>query len=332
MAVTKTHTAPVLVIGATGNIGSLVVDELLRTNVAVRALSRTPESAGVPLGVHVVSGDLTVPESLDAALAGVGNVFLVWTAPVVHAAEAIARIARYTQRLVYLSAPYRTPHPFFQQPNPMAAMHAELERLIKAAGLTYTFIRPGMFASNVVHWWAPQIRRGDVVRWPYAAAATAPIDERDVARVAARTLYEDGFASGDYVLTGPESLTHADQVRVIGESLGRSIRFEELSAEEFRRQTSGTWPPLVVDMLLDAWHAAVGLPAYVTTSVSDLTGTPARTFRQWVDDHREASPAFRCIRRTGRVRTDPSRPPDSSSRLLRQQGGWRIRLAPAASR
>jgi hypothetical protein len=77
-------------------------------------------------------------------------------------------------------------------------------------------------------------------------------------------------------------------VRVIGEALGRSIRLEELSPEEFRRRTSGTWPPLVVDMLLDAWRAAVGLPAYVTTSVGDLTGTPARTFRQWAVDHREA--------------------------------------------
>ena len=280
--------APVLVIGATGNIGSRVVAELLRSNVVVRALSRTPESARVPVGVEVVAGDLTTPESLDAALTGVGAVFLVWTAPLVHAAKAIARIAQYTKRLVYLSAPYQTPHPFFQQSNPMASMHAELERLIKAAGLSYTFIRPGMFASNVVHWWAPQIRSGNVVRWPYPAAATAPIDECDVARVAARTLSEDGFAGGDYVLTGPESLTQADQVRLIGEALGRPVRFEEQSPEEFRRQASGTWPPLVVDMLLEAWHAAVGLPAYVTTSVGDITGTPARTFRQWVDDHRDA--------------------------------------------
>lgn len=285
---TQTHSAPVLVIGATGNIGSLVVHELRRADVPVRALSREQKSVDAPLGADVVSGDLTVPESLDAALAGVGAVFLVWTAPVVHAADAIARIAAHTKRLVYLSAPYQTPHPFFQQPNPMAAMHAEVERLINAADLTYTFIRPGMFAANVVHWWAPQIRSGDVVRWPYAAAATAPIDERDVARVVARTLCDDGFTRGDYVLTGPASLTHADQVRIIGEVLGRAVRFEELSPEEFRRQTSGTWPPRVVDMLLDAWHAAVDLPAYVTTSVGDLTGTPARTFRQWVEDHREA--------------------------------------------
>lgn len=285
---THKHTAPVLVIGATGNIGRLVVDELLAAHVPVRALSRTPESADLPAGAEVVSGDLTKPESLDAALGGVYAVFLVWVAPLAHAPAAIARIAAHTRRIVYLSAPHQTPHPFFQQPNPMAAMHAELERLIKAAGLTYTFIRPGMFAANVVNWWANQIRNGDAVHWPYAAAATAPIDERDIARVAAHVLCEDGVANGDYVLTGPESLTQADQVRIIAETLGRSIRFEELSPEEFRRQTSGTWPPLVVEMLLNAWHAAVGLPAYVTTSVDDLTGTPARTFRQWVDDHRDA--------------------------------------------
>ncbi len=285
---TRKHIAPVLVIGATGNVGSLVVDELLAASVPVRALSRNPESAHVRAGVEAVSGDLTVPALLNAALEGVSAVFLVWVAPVEHAADAIARIAAHTNRIIYLSAPYQTPHPFFQQPNPMAAMHAELERLIKAVGLTYTFVRPGMFAANVVRWWAPQIRSGDVVRWPYAAAATAPIDERDIARVAARALHEDGFADADYVLTGPESLTHADQARIIGEALGRSIRFEEASPEEFRKQTSGTWPPTVVDMLLNAWHACVGLPAYVTTAVGDLTGTPARTFRQWVDDHREA--------------------------------------------
>lgn len=287
MTVTKPQTAPVLVIGATGNIGSHVVDELLAANIPVRALSRNPEAANFPAGVEAVSGDLTMPESLDGALKGVSAVFLVWIAPLAHAADAIERIAAHTKRIVYLSAPYQTPHPFFQQPNPMAAMHAELERLIIASGMTYTFIRPGMFAANVVNWWAGQIRSGDVVRWPFAAAATAPIDERDIARVAARALYDGSFANGDYVLTGPESLTHADQVRIIGESLGRALRFEEVSPEDFRAQTASTWPPQVVEMLLNAWNAAVGLPAYTTSSVGDLTGTPARTFRQWVDDHRE---------------------------------------------
>jgi uncharacterized protein YbjT (DUF2867 family) len=132
------------------------------------------------------------------------------------------------------------------------------------------------------------IRAVDVVRWPYGAAETAPVDERDVAAVAARALYEDGHTGGDYVLTGPESLSQAEQVSVIGDVLGRQIRFEELSPEEFRRETAGVWPGPVVDMLLDAWGATIGRPAFVTSTVADVLGHPPRTFHQWVSDHTDA--------------------------------------------
>jgi uncharacterized protein YbjT (DUF2867 family) len=200
----------------------------------------------------------------------------------------VARLAAHALRVVFLSSPHQTPHPFFQQPNPMAALHAEIERVIAAAGLASTIIRPGMFASNVLHWWAAPIRHGDVVRWPYGAAETAPIDERDVASVAARALYEDGHAGGDYVLTGPESLSQAEQVRIIGDVTGRRIQFEELSPDDFRRETAGHWPSPVVEMLLNAWRATMGRPAFVTSTVSDIVGSPARTFRQWAADHAAA--------------------------------------------
>jgi len=139
-----------------------------------------------------------------------------------------------------------------------------------------------------VFWWGSAIRDGDVVRWPYGAAETAPIDERDIAAVAARALYEDGHASADYVLTGPEALCQAEQVGIIGECLGRPIRFEELSPEEFRRETAGVWPGPVVEMLLTAWGATIGHPAFVTSTVADVVGSPPRTFRQWVADHADA--------------------------------------------
>jgi uncharacterized protein YbjT (DUF2867 family) len=165
---------------------------------------------------------------------------------------------------------------------------AEMERLIAAAGVASTIIRPGMFASNAVLWWATQIRDGDVVRWPYGAAETAPIDDRDIAAVAARALYEDGHAGGDYVLTGPDSLSQAQQVAIIGAAIGRRIQFEELTPEDFRRETEGRWPGRVVDMLLAAWEATIGRPAFVTSTVSDIVGSPPRTFRQWADDHAAA--------------------------------------------
>lgn len=276
---------PVLVTGATGRVGRVVVDELLAANVPVRALTRRPADARLPSAVEVVSGDLTAPESLDAALQGVSAVFLVWTAPPTTAEAVIARLAAHVERVVFLSSPHQTPHPFFQQPNPLAVLHAQIEHLLAAAGLAPTIIRPGMFASNTLHWWAAQIRHDDVVRWPYGAAETAPIDERDLASVAARTLHEDGHAGGDYVLTGPESLSQIDQVRIIGEAIGRRVRFEELSPEDFRCETSGTWPAPVVNMLLAAWKATLGRPAFVTSTVSDVVGVPARSFRQWAADH-----------------------------------------------
>jgi uncharacterized protein YbjT (DUF2867 family) len=285
---TATRVPPVLVTGATGRVGRAVVDLLVDAGVPVRALTHRPEAAALPPDVEVVTGDLTVPESLDAALRGVSAVFLVWTVPPATAAAVVERLASHAQRVVFLSSPHQTPHPFFQQPNPMAVLHADIERLIAAAGLESTTIRPGMFASNALFWWAPAIRAGDVVRWPYGAAETAPVDERDVAAVAARTLYQDGHAGGDYVLTGPQSLSQAEQVSIIGDVLRRRIRFEELSPEEFRSETAGSWPRPVVDMLLDAWGATMGRPAFVTSTVSDVLGSAPRSFRQSVADHAAA--------------------------------------------
>ena len=229
-----------------------------------------------PANVEVVTGDLTVPESLDAALRGVSAVFLVWTAPPETAPAVVDRIATHARRVVFLSAPHNIDHPFFQQPNPMAVLYADIERLIAETGVESTIIRPGMFASNALFWWAPAIRADGVVRWPYGAAETAPVDDRDVAAVVAQTLYQDGHAGGDYVLTGPESLSQAEQVRIIGDVLGRRIPFEELTPDEFRNETEGSWPRPAVDMLLAAWGATMGRPAFMTSTVFDILGSPPR--------------------------------------------------------
>lgn len=281
----QTDTPPVLVTGATGRVGRLVVHQLLDAGVPVRALTRRPEAAALPAKVEVYTGDLTVPESLDPALSGAGAVLLVWTAPPQTAEAVVERLAAHVRRVVLLSSPHRTPHPFFQQPNPMTVLHAEIERLIAATGLESTVLRPGMFASNALAWWAPAIRAGEVVRWPYGAAESAPVDDRDLAAVAARTLHQDGHAGGDHVLTGAESLTHAAQVDIIGDALGRRIAFEEMTPDEFRSLSEGTAPSAAVEMLLAAWRSAVGQPAYISTAVTDILGRPPRTFRQWAVDH-----------------------------------------------
>src|SRR5262245_21767273 len=275
----------ILVVGATGTIGRQVVFQLLDTRAHVRAMTRNPEAAGLPSQVEVMQGDLTLPETVGACLEGIDTVFLVWTAPPTAVAAALDRITMHARRLVLLSAPLKTPHPLFQQPNPHRIMIKQIEQQIETSGLEWTFLRPGMFAANALGWWASQIRGGDVVRWPYVEVPTAPIHEKDIAAVAVRALCENGHAGAEYVLTGPQSLTHAQQVSTIGRAIGRQLRIEELSPDEWRREMLHTWPPVVVNMLLDAWAAAIGQPAFVTSTVAEVTGVPARTFLDWATDH-----------------------------------------------
>jgi uncharacterized protein YbjT (DUF2867 family) len=269
----------ILITGATGNIGGQVLSQLTATGVQVRVLVRNPEAARFPPEVDVVRGDLTLPETLDACVDGIDSMFLVWTAPQATVAAVLERIAKSVRRIVFLSAPLKTAHPFFQQPNPVRAMAEQIEQLIEISGLDWTFLRPGVFAGNARHWWAPQIRAGEVVRWPYLSAPTAPIDERDIAAVAVRALCEDGNAGAEYVLTGPQSLTQLEQVSTIGRVIGRSLQIEEISPEEARHELR------IPALLLNAWAAAIGQPAFVTSTVAEIKGRPARTFLDWATDH-----------------------------------------------
>jgi uncharacterized protein YbjT (DUF2867 family) len=139
-----------------------------------------------------------------------------------------------------------------------------------------------------------------VVQWPYLAAPTAPIDERDIAAVAVRTLTEDGHGGMEYVVTGPESLSQYEQIATIGRVIGRELQIEDVSPEEARRGCLQAMPEAVASLLLKAWAAAIGQPAFVTSTVRELLGREARTFFEWVmanaaefsGERRETSPSL----------------------------------------
>ena len=274
-----------LIIGGTGTVGRQVVSQLLALGVQIRVLAREPGAARMPPQVEVVRGDLTLPETLNACMDGIDAVFLVWVAPPDTVAPALERITRRASRIVFLSAPLKTAHPLFQQPNPARNLAFEIERIIEASECQWTFLRPGMFAANARGWWGEQIRAGHIVRWPYLSVPTAPIDERDIAAVAVRALCEDGHARAEYVLTGPQSLSQFEQLATIGRAIGRSLRIEEVKPNQARRELLRIMPAPVINMLLDAWAAASGQPAFVTSTVEEITGAPARTFLEWAKDN-----------------------------------------------
>ncbi|MGN9843756.1 NAD(P)H-binding protein [Nonomuraea sp. H19] len=271
--------AKILVTGATGNVGKHVVAQLAEAGLEVRALVRDPGRARLP--VEMVRGDLTVPETLHPALEDVESVFLLWPGFAAEtAAGAVAAIAKHARRVVYLSADVTD----LAEDEEPTLFHQAVERLIRHSGLGWTFLRPGGFATNTLMW-ADQIKQG-VVRWPYGQAARSLIHEKDIAAVAAHVLTSAGHGGAKYVLTGPERLTQAEQVRVIGEAIGREVRWAELPPEKARDELMAAWgDPAFVDGALEAWKEFVTSPEQVTDTVERLLGRPALTFRQWAEDH-----------------------------------------------
>ncbi|GAA3396676.1 NAD(P)H-binding protein [Cryptosporangium minutisporangium] len=269
---------PFLVTGATGRVGRCVVDQLLAAGAEVRALTRHPERAGLPSGVQVVGGDLDRPDELGAAFAGVTHAYLIAMTADPEALVAAARKAG-VRRVVVLSSATAA--------QPGDSWHRAVEKAVEEAGLEWTHVRPGMFAANLLDW-AEVIRSGQPVREPIAAARQAPIHEADVAAVAVAALLDDRAAGSIHTISGPESLTKPEQAAALGAALGRPVPFEEIDPSEWRTAVSAYLPAEVADWMLGLWTRAAEQPDPVSDTVEQVTGRPARTLREWADDHREA--------------------------------------------
>ncbi|MFG1688978.1 NAD(P)H-binding protein [Nonomuraea sp. NPDC049269] len=275
----------ILITGATGNVGRHVLNLLVENGRAVRALTRDPQRAMWAAEVDVVAGDLADAASLGPALAGVDAVFLF--AVPGSGPDFVTAARQAGVRKVVLLSSGGVDDDAEVQDGPIATYHAEIEQALRASGLEWTFLRPDVFAANTLMW-TGQTKSGDLVRGAYAEATAAPVHEADIAAVAVAALTQDGHAGRVYKLTGPESLTHAEQARIIGEVLGRPIRFTDLPPESVRQAMSAHVPAPILDGIFKAWSDSVGRTAPTTTGVEDVTGHPARSYREWVIDHAAA--------------------------------------------
>ena len=125
----------IVVTGATGNVGGQVVSQLLGIGAVVRALVRDPDSAGLASGIEVVRGDLSVPDTLEAALDGVEAVFLVWPFLTAEAAPPVLdAVTKHARRVVYLSS-MGVRDDLERQADMINQFHADVERLIERSRL-----------------------------------------------------------------------------------------------------------------------------------------------------------------------------------------------------
>ncbi|MGW1958384.1 NAD(P)H-binding protein [Streptomyces sp. NPDC001920] len=279
----------ILVTGATGTIGSEVVRQLAARGEKVRALTRDPAKARVPSGVEVVRGDYLDPGSLAGAMSGVTAAFLLGApGPGSRPDQALVAAARAAgvHRLVKLSA-IATGDP---DVGPSGEWHVPGERAVRDSGAEWTILRPSSFASNTLSW-AQAIRQGEPVPNMTADGLSGVIDPRDVSEVAARVLVDGGHAGRTYTLTGPETISVPRQAADLASVLGRPVATRELSPEETRDHLLTVWgfdDAQAEGILSGTAFVRGGGNAVVTEDVPEVLGKPARTYREWAADHRQA--------------------------------------------
>jgi uncharacterized protein YbjT (DUF2867 family) len=274
-----------VVFGARGSVGHQVAAGLRAAGERIRATSRNPDPAQFPPDTpdtEVVAADLERPETLPAALDGAEKVFVYAKPHGVRGFVTAAKAAGVRHVVLLSSAAVVAGN---AEHNPIARDHRTVESAIEESGIDWTFIRPGMFATNTRWWWTESIRTESVVRAPYPDAQTAPVHEKDMAALAVAALTAPGHEQRAYTVYGPQSLTLRQQVEQIGDAIGRKITFEVITVDEARGQLARTMPPVGVEAILRAWSAGNAGPARVSTIVEEVTGGAARTFAEWAEDH-----------------------------------------------
>ncbi|SKB66776.1 NmrA/HSCARG family protein [Luteibacter sp. 22Crub2.1] len=280
----------ILVTGATGSIGSAVIERLAAEGAPVRALTRAPGKYKAPAGVQPVAGDMTDIPSMRAALQGVDTLFLLNAVVPDELTQALATLglAREAgiQRIVYLSVlngDRFTDVPHF-------TVKYAVERAIEQFDLPATVLRPSYFMQNDANI-KDVIAQHGVYPMALGKVGVSMVDTRDIADVAAASLLRRSRASGALPrevieLVGPDAITGEGAAAIWSEALGRPVAYggDDLDAAEAniaRQQPS--WAAYDLRLMLARFHADGMLAKPAANGImTSVLGRAPRSYRDFV--------------------------------------------------
>jgi uncharacterized protein YbjT (DUF2867 family) len=286
----RSNTMTILVTGATGNVGSNVVEQLVNRGADVRALVRDPAKADFSASVNVVQGDLLDVDSLCSAMSGVSTLFLLNGVVADEFTQALIalNVAREVgiERIVYLSVI----HSDIYVNVPHFAGKFGVERMIEQMGLNATILRPAYYMDN-------EITIKDVVTgygvypMPIGDKGLAMIDARDVGEIAAIELIRREQSATPLPinrinLVGPDTLTGADAAAIWTEILGRTIAYpgdDTAGFEQNLRQFMPSWMAFDMRLMAERFLSDGMVPeAGDVDRLTTLLGRPLHSYRDYV--------------------------------------------------
>jgi len=272
----------VLVLGATGTVGSAVVQSLLQGGASVAALTRSAERAkALPAGVEGRIGDLNDPYKVVGAFKGVEAVFLLNAVSATETQEGLfalecARLQG-VKKLVHLSVQHvdRAAH------LPHFGSKVVIEAAIKQSGLDYTILQPNNFYQND-YWFKDAMLQYGVYPQPLGSTGLDRVDVRDIADAAVKALDGDAASGKTFVLAGPTTETGMSTAATWSTCLGKPIAYAGDDLEAWEQQNLQYLPPFMVFdfKMMYRWFQAHGLKATPgeREATETLIGHPMRSF------------------------------------------------------
>lgn len=277
-----------LITGATGDIGSRVVELLLKHGDRPRVFVRDAKKAQARYGdgVDIFVGDLADANSLVVALAGVKALLLINTGQDIASRD---REAANTARAAGVQYLVKLSSLDSRQRFGTGVWHAQGEAAIRTSGIAFTFLQPSGFMSNAL-FWAESIKSEGIVRSCTGEGKIAFIHPDDIAAVATRALTTGDYYGESLAITGPEALSYSDMTMKIGAAIGKPITFHAISEEQERRKLAKSGvPDSEIDYHLSIYRAIrEGRAATVTDTVERILGRKPITFGQWAEENARA--------------------------------------------
>lgn len=281
-------TGPVLVVGASGNVGAATVRALLERDIAVRCGVADPSRLPAVGGAESVELDLFRPETFGPAVAGAAGLFLLRPPPV-------SRVGPTLNALTEAAVAAGVDHVVFSSvigaDTNRVVPHHRVETHLSSHAPSWTILRPGFFAQNLTDAYRRDIVQDDRIYLPAGSGRVAFIDTRDIGDVAAAVFADPGPHRGrGYTLTGPRAVTFDEVAGLLTVALGRTVINEPASVLGYARHLRGQGLPMAQVAVQTVLHTGLrrGDAETVDPTLPSLLGRPARTLEDYVRQHAEA--------------------------------------------